>query len=100
MRTAGFLFVAVTFLTPTVASAAGLDEILSAPLRMAQRWEELSPEQQERAYRNYKQYRELPPEKKRDINRRYEKWKNLPTADKDKYRKKYDDYRGRGLLDD
>ena len=71
-----------------------------ADFQLAQRWEELSPDDRERALRNYRRYQELPAEKRKDVDKSYEKWKSLPNTDRDRYRRKYEDYRGRGVLDD
>jgi hypothetical protein len=85
---------AIVLLAPSVAFAQG------RVLRLAERWEDLTHDQQERALQNYRHYRELPPEKRKDVERRYERWKNLPSGDKDRYRRKFQDYRGRGIIQD
>lgn len=69
-------------------------------LQVAQEWNDLSPEDRERALRNYERYQSLSPEKREDVEKRYEKWKRLPSAERDRYRRRYEDYRGRGLLGD
>lgn len=67
---------------------------------LAERWDDLSEEQRERAMRNYRRHQELSPEKRQDVERRYEKWKKLPDAERNRFRERYKEYRGRGLIDD
>jgi hypothetical protein len=71
---------------------------------VAQRWEELSPDDRERAMENYRRYKELPREKQEDVDRRYERWKSLPNTDRERIRRKYQDghkdAHNRGVLGD
>ncbi len=67
---------------------------------LAGRWDDLSPDQQDKALRNYDQYRELPADKRRRVDERYEKWQRLRDEDKERFRHKHKEYRGKGLLRD
>jgi hypothetical protein len=99
MRSWGIVALATILLTPTIVPASTNARLgaraLAVPVRMAQRWDDLTPDQQKRAYRNYQRYQKLSPEKRQDVERRYEKWKNLPAVDRDRYRKKFDERRRR-----
>jgi hypothetical protein len=68
--------------------------------QLAESWDDLSPNQRERALKNYQRYMELPPKKRHDIDQHYEKWKKLAPSDQDRFRKKHDEYRGMGLVGD
>ncbi len=63
-------------------------------------WDDLTPQQRDRALRNYRTYMDLPAEKRRDVDQRYEKWKRLPQNDQDRFRQKHDRYRDQGRLGD
>ncbi|MGH7856414.1 MAG: DUF3106 domain-containing protein [Candidatus Binatia bacterium] len=99
MRSWGIVALTAFLLAPTIVTASTSTGLggggLVGPVRMAQGWDDLTRDQQERAYRNYQRHQKLSPEKRQDVERRYEKWKNLPAADRDRYRKKFDERRRR-----
>jgi hypothetical protein len=64
------------------------------PLRLAQRWDELSPRERSRALDNYRRFQKLPPEKKRDLEERYDRWRHLPSEEQERIRQNYRRYRG------
>jgi hypothetical protein len=70
------------------------------PDRLAASWDQLSPDQQDKAIRNYGRYLQMPDEKRRSVDKRYEKWRRLRPEDQERFRHRHEEYRGRGLVDD
>ena len=66
----------------------------SAPLvKIAQKWDELSPRERDRALENYKRYKKLRPERRQNLEEQYNRWMELPNEEKDRIQKNYDRYR-------
>lgn len=56
-------------------------------------WDDLTPEQREEVWRNFREYQELPPERRQFLDRRYDKYRDLSPAERRRLRKNYDRYR-------
>ncbi|MFN8543281.1 MAG: DUF3106 domain-containing protein [Candidatus Binatia bacterium] len=57
-------------------------------------WDDLSPEEQRRAWQNYERYRQLPEPKRQQLERRYEEFRALPPEQQRQLRENYQSYRG------
>src|SRR6185369_3180075 len=57
-------------------------------------WNQLTPDEQERAWQNYRRYRQLPEEQQRGLERRYERFRSLPPEEQQRLRDTYQRYRG------
>ncbi len=64
-----------------------------APYRIAQNWQDLSPQDRARALENYKRFQKLPPERRQNLEEKYNHWLELPDEEKDRLRRNYDRYR-------
>jgi hypothetical protein len=56
-------------------------------------WDQLSPEEQQRAWQNYERYRRLPPGRQRFMERRYQQFRAMPPDEQQRLRQNYDRYR-------
>jgi len=65
----------------------------SASLRVAQSWDELSPQERTRALENYRRFKKLPPERRQDLEERYHRWRELPNDEKARIQRNYRRYR-------
>jgi hypothetical protein len=63
------------------------------PPRFAQRWEDLSPQDRDRAMRNYQRYKKLPEDQRRQLDQSYERWRGMNPGDRDRVRRNYQSYR-------
>jgi len=72
---------------------SGLRSVSSPPLRLAQRWEDLSPSQRSQALQNFQRYQRLPESQRSRIDRGFESWKTLEPDERDRIRHNYDRYR-------
>lgn len=61
--------------------------------RIAQNWQDLSPQERARALENYKRFQKLPPERRQNLEEKYNHWLELPDEEKDRLRRNYDRYR-------
>lgn len=61
-----------------------------APSVVAQSWEELTPEQQNRALSNYQEYQSLEPEQRKGIESSYARWKSLSPEQRQKLRQRHE----------
>ena len=57
-------------------------------------WDQLSPEEQRRAWDNYQRYQQLPEQRQRMIERRYQQFQTLPPQEQQRLRQNYEAYRG------
>jgi Spy/CpxP family protein refolding chaperone len=57
-------------------------------------WQQLSPEERQRAWDNYQRYRELPEQRQRMLERRYRQFQAMPPQEQQRLRQNYDAYRG------
>ena len=78
----GLLFVA---LVPTQAR--------SAPLMLAQNWEDLSPGQRSRAMENFQHFQRMPPQSRQQVERRWQNFQQMPPSEQDRLRQNFDTYR-------
>src|SRR5205814_10632420 len=72
---------------------------LAAPAARAQErhgrpWQELSPEEQWRAWENYQRYQQLPEQRQKNLERRYQQFRDMPPQERQRLRQNYDTYRG------
>jgi hypothetical protein len=65
----------------------------AAPRRIAQGWQDLSPQERTRALENYRRFQKLPPERQRNLEEQYHRWTELPDSEKDRVRRNYDRFR-------
>ncbi len=61
--------------------------------RVAQAWEQLSPEDRARALQSYQRYQRLPESSRERVDRRYERFQGMPPAEQEQLRRNYDVYR-------
>ena len=57
------------------------------------RWNELSPDQKDRALKNYRKYKSLSPEKRGRVDEGYKRWKGMSDDDKRRVRDRYENKR-------
>ena len=57
-------------------------------------WDQLSPEEQRRAWDNYQRYQQLPQQRQRMIERRYQQFQTMPPQEQQRLRQNYETYRG------
>src|SRR5438045_8999368 len=57
-------------------------------------WQELTPEEQRRAWENYQRYQQMPEQRQRMIERRYRQFQSLPPQEQQRLRQNYEAYRG------
>jgi Protein of unknown function (DUF3106) len=65
----------------------------AVPYRVAQSWDDLSPQERARALENYKRFKKLPPERRQDLEKKYNQWMQLPEEEKNRIQKNYNRYR-------
>ncbi len=61
--------------------------------RLARSWEELSPEERQRALRNFQRYRSLPESSRKRMDRSYESWQQLDKRERERVQRNYERYR-------
>lgn len=61
--------------------------------RVAQNWQEMSPQERGEAYRNYQRFQKMPPEQRQQIERNYDRWQQMPPQEKERLRSNYRQYR-------
>jgi hypothetical protein len=71
----------------------GTRRFADGPRLLAQTWDQLTPDQRERARRNFEAYRRLPPDRQRDVDRRFDQWQHMGSGEKARVRRNYDSYR-------
>jgi hypothetical protein len=60
--------------------------------RLARNWEELKPDERERALRNFQRYRSLPESSRQRMDRSYESWRKLDKRERDRVQRNYERY--------
>lgn len=71
-------------------AAAGLREARVVPI---QSWDQLTPEQQNRAMQNFQRYQRMPEGSRERIQRGYQQFQGLPPGEQEKVRRNFDIYR-------
>jgi len=61
-------------------------------LELAQRWEDLSPDQRSRALQNYQRFQKLPERDRERMEQRYQHWQGLDPGEQARIRRNYDRY--------
>ena len=60
---------------------------------LAQRWEDLTPEQRKRAAENYRKHKNRSAKERESVEKRYQRWRDMPANDrnrvKDEFRRKF-----------
>ena len=56
-------------------------------------WQQLSPEEQRRAWQNYQRYQQLPEERQKMLERRYQQFRAMPPQERQRLRQNWDTYR-------
>jgi hypothetical protein len=69
---------------PAAADLRGLDLLAQV------RWNELSPDQKDRALKNYRKYKSLSPEQRGRVDDGYKRWKGMSDDDKRRIRDRYE----------
>jgi hypothetical protein len=59
----------------------------------ARDWQQLSPEEQRRAWENYRRYQQLPEQRRQQYENRYQRFQTLPPQEQDRLRQNYESYR-------
>ena len=72
-----------------VARPASAD-LLGFDLAAQVRWNELSPDQKDRALKNYRKYKSLSPEQRGRVDDGYKRWKGMSDDDKRRIRDRYE----------
>jgi hypothetical protein len=62
-------------------------------MRFAQNWDDLSPDQRNRALENYQRYKKLPPDRRRSLDKSYERWRGMDPNSRERVRRNYESYR-------
>jgi hypothetical protein len=65
----------------------------SPGIQLTQKWDDLSPDQRQKALKNYQRYKQLPEQDRRSIERSYESWRGMKPSERDQIRQKYNTYR-------
>ncbi len=77
--------------------AALLGVLLAAAPAAAQHpvrdWGELSPQEQRRAWENYRRYQQLPRERRELYENRFQRFQTLPPQEQQRLRRNYEQYR-------
>lgn len=71
-----------------VAGSAGAQEAPNRP------WNQLSPQEQQRAWENYQRFQHLPGSRQQMIERRYQQFQTMPPQQQERLRQNYEVYRG------
>src|SRR3989442_1467441 len=77
------------------AAIAAVLIALAAPAGRAQErhgrpWQELTPEEQWRAWENYQRYQQLPEERQKMLERRYQQFRAMPPQERQRLRQNWD----------
>ena len=82
----------LTFLTGPVpgANPAGAEP---PPGRLAQNWEQHSPEQRSRALQNFDRYQRMPEQSRQQMERRWDRFQQMPPGEQDRIRRNFEVYR-------
>jgi hypothetical protein len=56
----------------------------------AQRWQDLTPQERERAGNRFERWQTLEPERKQEIRQRYERFQQLPAGQQDQLRRRFE----------
>ena len=57
-------------------------------------WQQLSPEEQRRAWENYQRYQALPEQRQRMIDKRFQQFQTFSPEEQQRLRQNYETYRG------
>lgn len=76
--------------TVAVTVAAG---VRAEPPRLAQSWEDLSPDQRSRAMENFQRFQRMPPQSREQVERRWQDFRQMPPTEQDRIRRNFDTYR-------
>jgi hypothetical protein len=61
--------------------------------QLALNWQEMSPDQRQRALENYQRYNNLPESSRRRMDQSYENWQKLDPTERDRVQQNYQKYR-------
>jgi hypothetical protein len=64
----------------------------SAARGQSRAWDQLTPEEQWKAWQNYQRYQQLPEPKRRLLDQRFEQFRALPPAEQQRLRQRYEEY--------
>jgi hypothetical protein len=67
--------------------------LATAPAAAQRPWNQLTPDEQRRAWENYQRYRALPEERREFMQRRWEQFRELPPDERNRVRENYQRYR-------
>ena len=73
-----------------VARPAAAADLFGLDLLAQVRWNELSPDQKDRALKNYRKYKSLSPEQRGRVDDGYKRWKGMSDDDKRRIRDRYE----------
>jgi hypothetical protein len=57
-------------------------------------WQQLTPEEQQRAWENYQRYQHMDAERQRMMEQRYRQFQAMPPQEQQRLRQNYETYRG------
>jgi len=83
--------VGALLLAPALPAAAARP--LRGGERLARNWQELSPDERQRALENLQRYNNLPESSRQRMDRSYENWQKLDPSERDRVQKNYEKYR-------
>lgn len=75
---------------PGTAEARGRDR---GQQRLAQNWQEMNPQQRQRALENLQRYKSLPESGRQRMDRSYESWQKLDQNERQRVQRNYQKYR-------
>jgi hypothetical protein len=80
-----------------VVAVAGLLAVLVGTVAHGQpqgrRWQDLTPQERERAWQNYQRYQQWPQAKQRALDQRYQQYQSLPPQERERVWRNYQHYR-------
>jgi hypothetical protein len=73
---------------------AGCLLVATSALGQPRSWQDLSPDERARAWRNYQRFEALPPQRRQYLEDRYQRFRAMPPNEQERLRRNYNAYRG------
>lgn len=87
------LVVAAAFLSAAPCLGSAVARAQRRDDRIARNWQELSPDERQRALENLQRYKSLPESSRQRMDRSYESWQGLDQGERDRVQRNYEKYR-------
>src|SRR5262249_28107608 len=65
----------------------------SGAQRYVRDWQQLSPEEKQRAWDNYRRYQEMPQQRRNSLENNFQRFQSMPPEEQQRLRQNYDAYR-------